>query len=61
MNRSIKMKPNEANEDNKEKVWFTLYGDNFSTVPKTNQGILLVILLELKSIIQRLGLSKDTL
>ena len=31
--RSIKMKPNQVNEENSEKVWMTLYGENAMTVP----------------------------
>ena len=31
--RSIKMKPNEVNENNAHEVWLTLYAENASTVP----------------------------
>ena len=31
--RSIKMKPNEVNEDNAHQVWLTLYAENTTTVP----------------------------
>ena len=58
INRSIKMMPEDVNEENEGKVWLTLYGDK--KAEEKRQNFNLEMLFKLKNIMPELGLKKDT-